>query len=116
MAPIDIIGLSAGFFTIAAFYCTRTVPLRMLAITANVLFLIYGASVGLVPVVILHVVLLPLNLLRLSQAVAGDRLPERLLGARARDLQRHGWPSQQGPWIPAAGSGARMVRGRRIDS
>ena len=43
------------------------VPLRAIAIASNVAFIAYGLGAGLYPVLILHVVLLPLNCLRLLQ-------------------------------------------------
>lgn len=100
MPFIDLIGLAAGFFTIAAFYSTRAVSIRTLAIVANVLFAIYGSVMGLAPVVILHCVLLPLNILRLIQAVSGDLCPGQIRDPVARDIHVRGWPSQRGfrPW------------------
>lgn len=63
----DAVGLAAGAFVILAFYSTDSRALRGFAITSNLLFILYGVMVQLWPIVLLHAILLPLNLLRLSQ-------------------------------------------------
>ncbi len=45
------------------------IPLRILGITSNVVWIAYGALAGVYPPLLLHVVLLPLNILRLRQMV-----------------------------------------------
>ncbi|MEQ8227963.1 MAG: cyclic nucleotide-binding domain-containing protein [Rhodospirillales bacterium] len=45
------------------------IPLRIIGICSNVLFFGYGYSADLIPIVVLHGCLLPLNLLRLQQAL-----------------------------------------------
>ncbi|MEM7224396.1 MAG: cyclic nucleotide-binding domain-containing protein [Pseudomonadota bacterium] len=42
-------------------------PLRVVAITSNVAFIAYGYIEGLLPILVLHLCLLPLNLVRLRQ-------------------------------------------------
>jgi hypothetical protein len=68
MNLIDGIGLSAGAFVILAFYARRPATLRIFAICSNLLFVAYAAPTGLWPVLVLHVLLLPLNVVRLSQS------------------------------------------------
>lgn len=63
----DVIGFLAAGMTIAAFCCTRMLCLRSAAILANVLFIAYGALLGLMPVLFLHCALLPLNIVRFAQ-------------------------------------------------
>lgn len=70
---IDIIGFMASASTVAAFSCSRMVSLRFAAIAANLLFIAYGAALGLMPVFLLHCILLPLNLLRLHRCLLGVR-------------------------------------------
>jgi hypothetical protein len=41
-------------------------PLRMLAIVSNVLFIVYGYEAHIHPVLLLHLALLPINLVRLA--------------------------------------------------
>lgn len=49
-------------------FCMKTmIPLRLLAIGSNLAFISYGLVDGLIPIVILHCMLLPLNLVRLYQ-------------------------------------------------
>jgi CRP/FNR family transcriptional regulator, cyclic AMP receptor protein len=64
---IDWIGVFAGVFVVLAFYARRPARLRVLAIASNVLFITYAALAGLWPVLALHAVLLPLNLVRLRE-------------------------------------------------
>ncbi|SEM16203.1 hypothetical protein SAMN04515666_1083 [Bosea lupini] len=66
-AVTDFIGFLAAGMTITAFCCTRMLCLRSAAILANVLFIAYGALLGLMPVLGLHCALLPLNLVRFAQ-------------------------------------------------
>lgn len=61
----DLVGFLAGGMTVAAFRCRHILALRCWAIAANLLFIAYGLLLGLVPILILHGLLLPLNLFRL---------------------------------------------------
>jgi hypothetical protein len=74
-AVMDVIGFLAAGMTIIAFCCTRMLTLRSVAILANVLFIAYGALLGLLPVLALHCALLPLNIVRFAQCWR-DRQPE----------------------------------------
>ena len=64
---IDIIGYIASVFVAATFYMKTMIPLRIFGLCSNVFFIMYAAFGGLLPVLILHVVLFPLNILRLYQ-------------------------------------------------
>ena len=75
---IDVIGFLAGTFVVLTFYSTKALPLRGFAVTSNVLFVIYAVERDLAPIAILHLVLLPLNLWRLRQALDGARAPRWL--------------------------------------
>jgi len=46
--------------------------LRIVAVASNVAFLAYGVALGLIPVWLLHLVLLPVNVIRLWQV--GSRI------------------------------------------
>ena len=63
-----LVFLAAGL-VLATFCMKRLIPLRALAITSNVAFILYGYSAGIEPVLILHVILLPINLFRLQQTL-----------------------------------------------
>ena len=68
MSATDLLGYSAGLAVLAAFCMSSIVPLRIVAILSNVLFVSYGLLVHLYPVFLLHAILLPINLLKLAQA------------------------------------------------
>jgi len=63
----DYLGYVASALVLCTF-CTKTMmPLRIIALGSNVAFISYGAMLQLYPVLILHAVLLPLNVWRLSE-------------------------------------------------
>lgn len=84
------IGWLAAALTLLSFSMRSMAGLRITAIGANLAFIAYAAAVGLNPVLILHLMLLPCNLIRLSQILAhrrkagsiafasSDRPPDRL--------------------------------------
>lgn len=80
---VQLVGYLASLLVFSTFYMKTMIPLRCVAITSNVAFLTYGWFAGLYPVFLLHVVLLPLNVLRLRQMY---RLKERLREALQREL------------------------------
>lgn len=67
MPWIDAIGWAAAAATFLAYYMKTMLPLRMMAICANVLFITYGGLTATLPVLVLHVALLPFNLYRLFE-------------------------------------------------
>jgi hypothetical protein len=73
MQGIDVLGYAASAFVILTFYMKEMVPLRAVALCSNVCFLAYGVSLKLGPVVVLHAALIPINLWRLSQALASKQ-------------------------------------------
>jgi len=64
---IHLVGLAAGTFVILASYSKSVRWLRGFAIASNVLFITYGCEVGLWPIVLLHAILFPLNVIRLME-------------------------------------------------
>ncbi len=63
----ELLGFAASGATLCAFAQKRMMPMRISAIAANVCFIGYGV-IGLVyPVLLLHLILLPLNVGRLFQ-------------------------------------------------
>lgn len=79
MSGVDALGFLAAGLVFATFCMKRLVPLRAVAIASNVVFILYGYSAGLKRVLVLHLILLPVNLFRLLQA-----LPVRLPGMLAK--------------------------------
>jgi hypothetical protein len=63
----DLVGWVAAALTLLTFSMRSMMALRMAAVSANLCFLVYGGLSELYPVVALHVLLLPCNLLRLCQ-------------------------------------------------
>lgn len=64
---VEGIGYIASLLVFCTFYMKTMLPLRGVAIVSNVVFMVYGLAGGIYPVFVLHVVLLPLNCLRLHQ-------------------------------------------------
>lgn len=77
MSTGEIFGYIASVLVFATFYMKTMVPLRLVAMASNVAFIIYAATGGLTPILILHVLLLPLNAVRLLQIRAFSRQVER---------------------------------------
>jgi hypothetical protein len=67
---IDVLGYAASGLTLATFAQRSMIPMRILALAANVCFIGYGTMGVYLPVLILHLVLLPINLVRLRTLVA----------------------------------------------
>lgn len=67
ISSIDLVGYAAATAVAATYSMKTMIPLRVAGIVSNVLFICYGALSGTVPVLILHLVLLPLNSWRLHQ-------------------------------------------------
>lgn len=89
MTTIDAMGYFAASLVLAAFCAKRMVSLRALAIASNLAFIAYGLSADLWPIVLLHVTMLPLNIMRLREALADVELampqqwPDTVMPARA---------------------------------
>jgi len=85
---VDLLGYAAAASVLATF-CMRTmIPLRVLALCSNVLFCLYGYLDQLYPVLILHLVLFPVNLIRLIQF---QRLVRELHATQPTDITIESW-------------------------
>jgi CRP/FNR family cyclic AMP-dependent transcriptional regulator len=69
MTKVDGLGFLAAGLVLAAFCMKRLVPLRAIAITSNLTFILYGYWAAIEPVLVLHLILLPVNVVRLAQAL-----------------------------------------------
>ena len=69
MRVCDAVGYLASSLVIVAFGMKDIVPLRVVAPTSNIAFLVYGVGLGLAPVWLLHAILLPVNSWRLWQSL-----------------------------------------------
>lgn len=70
LQPTEWLGYIAAAFVFATFSMKTMVPLRVVAISSNVLFIAYGYLHPAYPVLLLHVLLLPLNFWRLRQMLS----------------------------------------------
>ena len=83
MSLVDVLGYVASAAVLATFCMSTMIPLRIMALVSNVLFIAYGYADHLLPVLILHTILLPVNALRLVQF---QRLVRDMRDAHREDL------------------------------
>lgn len=87
IGAVDFPGYAAAAAVFATYSMKTMIPLRLVGIVSNCLFVVYGYAAGAVPVLVLHLVLLPLNAWRLRQMVI---LISKVKHAAAGDLSI-GW-------------------------
>ena len=80
---VDLIGYVAAMAVAATYSMKTMIPLRVAGIVSNVLFITYGLMAHAMPVLVLHILLLPLNALRLHQML---QLVHRVSAAAQGDL------------------------------
>ena len=101
-------GYLASTLVLCSFSATSMRALRCLAIASNLSFIIYATISGLMPILILHGLLLPMNIYRLAQiarlpnaGVTGD--PVAIAGERdshaVPPISHGGPPQRQGPHV-----------------
>jgi CRP/FNR family cyclic AMP-dependent transcriptional regulator len=83
MTFIDAIGYLAAVLTLATYSMKTMIPLRIIGIGANISFIAFSGLSGIYPSLILHLILLPLNIVRLYQML---QLVRRVSEASAGDL------------------------------
>jgi CRP/FNR family transcriptional regulator, cyclic AMP receptor protein len=83
MNATEMAGYLAAFLVFLTFYMKTMVPLRVVGICSNCIFITYAYLGGLHPVLILHLILLPLNGLRLREML---RLVGEVRGVTQGDL------------------------------
>ena len=87
----EALGYVASALVLAAFYMKEMIPLRIAALASNLSFIAYGASLGLTPIWLLHVLLVPMNSCRLVQALRlrrALRQPRRTIPPALLDVNR----------------------------
>jgi hypothetical protein len=67
MSWVEILGYFGSSLTITVYSMKRMIPLRLIGIGANLVFITYGFLAAVYPQMILHSVLLPINLYRLRE-------------------------------------------------
>lgn len=77
----DACGYFAGSLVLSSFSVTSMRRLRWLGIASNVSFISYAIMAGMLPILILHSLLLPINLFRLYQ-IERDRGRSRPLSSQ----------------------------------
>lgn len=101
---VDLLGFAACAATFLTFAQRRMWPMRISAIAANLFFIGYGALDLLYPVLFLHLVLLPLNVVRLvqlaqqatSQHTADPEAPRPILMPQPLQMTRPSPPFGRG--------------------
>jgi hypothetical protein len=68
MSGVNLLGYAASIAVLATFCMNGMFSLRFVALLSNVLFASYALFAHIQPVLILHAVLLPVNLIRLVQS------------------------------------------------
>jgi CRP-like cAMP-binding protein len=63
----ELSGYAASLLVFVAFYMKGMMPLRLVAIASNAAFIAYALAYGLMPILMLHGALLPLNVARLLE-------------------------------------------------
>jgi CRP/FNR family cyclic AMP-dependent transcriptional regulator len=67
MTWVEAVGYLASLLVFSTFYMKTMIPLRYIAISSNLAFITFGYFGRIYPVLILHLLLLPLNIMRLLQ-------------------------------------------------
>lgn len=81
MPLIEVLGYMAAGAIFATFWMKKMIPLRVIGMCGNVLFLSYGLVTDIIHIVLLHGALFPLNALRLYQAAALRRKIQEISAA-----------------------------------
>ncbi len=64
---VEATGYLAAVLVFAAFFMRTAINIRLVAVASNAAFIVYGTATGSMPILVLHSLLLPLNLRRLSE-------------------------------------------------
>ena len=67
MTLLEILGYLGGLLVFSTFYLKTMMRLRLVAIASNVVYISYGLMGHLVPSLLLHMLLFPLNIWRLAE-------------------------------------------------
>jgi CRP/FNR family transcriptional regulator, cyclic AMP receptor protein len=78
----EMLGYAASCAVLATFLMRTMIPLRLVAILSNILFLGFGYIQNIHPVLFLHLALLPINVWRLL--ASRPSLGARLIATRKR--------------------------------
>jgi hypothetical protein len=111
MIWVDVIGYTASFTVLATFCMTTMYHLRLLAIGSNILFICFGALAHIHPVLLLHIILLPINVARLIGQTERASDSARLRVARSPLLKRlKRWRARPGMYATSASPPRHALR------
>ncbi len=82
MTGHEALGWIAAALTLLTFISCDMIRLRVLALLANVAFVLYAMSADLGPILALHVVLAPINLWRLLQLLRRETEKEKAVASQ----------------------------------
>lgn len=88
MIWVEVIGWLAALSTLSAYSMRTMLPLRMIAIVSNMLFLSYGYMTSVYPMLALHCLLLPFNCYRLWEILRDTRRMRNVRGGTANPFDR----------------------------
>ncbi len=80
---VEALGFLAAFLMFSTFYMRNMIPLRIIGMSSNAAFIVYAAIAQVWPLFVLHVVLLPMNFVRLLQMI---RLIKQVKHASESDM------------------------------
>lgn len=80
---IQALGFLAALLMFSTFYMKNMIPLRIIGMISNVTFILYAGITQVWPLLVLHILLLPMNFVRLIQMV---RLIEQVRLASDGDI------------------------------
>jgi len=87
MGSVEMVGYLASALVFATFCMKAMLPLRLIAIASNVVFIVYGHLGDLTPIMLLHAALLPLNVCRLCQMLRSPDSIGRAAGAAGPSMR-----------------------------
>jgi hypothetical protein len=96
----ETFGWIASSMTLLTFMCADMRRLRFAALGANAAFIAYGALAQLWPVLVLHLLLVPVNLWRLAHAYRAEPQPV-VAPPRSRQTRRSARGSAVSEAVPA---------------
>ena len=111
MPWFEFLGWAAAVLTLLAYSMRTMLPLRIIAIGANVLFITYSLFAEVYPTLMLHLVLLPFNIYRLAEIL---RMTNRVRAARTGEFDVR-WIAQLLPARSYADGDVLFRKGDRPD-
>ncbi len=103
---VDLLGYVAAFIVFLTFCMKTMLALRLIAIASNLAFILYALAAGLTPILVLHALLLPLNVMRLIQM-------QRLVRI-ARDAETAGAGEERFDWLIPLGRNRKLSAGETL--